>query len=98
RISTAPNLTLSSNIYILDLKNNIWVTALNLNKPTASPTASISGNPTGLTQETSPQLPGLFIEIGIGLGGLILVGLLVFIGFKIYRRPQKYVQTSDTAI
>ncbi|CAG8709648.1 11522_t:CDS:1, partial [Dentiscutata heterogama] len=90
RISTAPNLTLSNNVYILDLKNNTWVTVLNLNKPTvtATPTASISGNPTGLTQETSSQLPGLFIGIGIGLGGLILVGLLVFIGFKIYRRPQ----------
>ncbi|KAF0477862.1 galactose oxidase [Gigaspora margarita] len=82
RITTTSNKTLINNIYILDMKNYAWVTTMNLNKPTASisgsPTVSISGNPTSQAQETSSHL---LIGIGFGLGGLILVGLLSFIGF-----------------
>ncbi|CAG8461418.1 13267_t:CDS:2 [Dentiscutata heterogama] len=91
QIITAIDYETSNNIYILDIQKYIWVTSLNSANP-SQPT--VTNLQTSVTDpDNKPSFNNvLFIGIGIGVGGIMLIGILSFVSLILYK---KWYQKSE---
>ncbi|CAG8650824.1 5148_t:CDS:1, partial [Dentiscutata heterogama] len=90
--------TFTNNIYILDIRNYTWITSVNLNVPptTTSAIPTPTANQPTIIQQSNNNL---YIGIGIGVCGIILIGILFTAGFLIYKKLyKKPIETSGSII
>ncbi|CAG8450401.1 14843_t:CDS:2 [Dentiscutata heterogama] len=80
--------TLSREVYIFDIKNYTWVSGLNTGQGANTTSKEPQTNQTYITPNSTAN-NGIFIGIGIGAGAIVLIGILSFVGFLLYKKRRK---------